>query len=85
MKFLKILIIILTAFLGLHLTHAAGDLGGGGSSKLDLTPEQKITLLSQSSQQAALVTWANQLDKEAKAEVYKKVFESHILPQLINK
>lgn len=80
---LKTLIIILTAFLGLTLSYA-GDLGGGGS-KLELTPEQKQILLTQGSQQAALITWVNQLDKDAKAEVYKKVFESHILPQLINK
>ncbi len=84
MKALKILLAILTAFLGLHLSYA-GDLGGGGSSKLELTLDQKTILLSQGSQQAALVTWVNQLDKDTKAEVYKKVFESHILPQLMNK
>lgn len=84
MKALKIIFAILTAFLGLHLSYA-GDLGGGGSSKLELTQQQKTMLLNQSSPQAALVTWVNQLDKDAQAEVYKKVFESHILPQLMNK
>ncbi len=84
MKTFKILIFLLTVFLVSSITYA-GDLGGGGSSKLQLTKEMKEALLRQGNQQAAFAVWVNQLDQQAQAEVYKKVFESHILPQLINK
>ncbi len=84
MKILKIVTLILTIFLVGGITYA-GDLGGGGSSKLELTEAQKALLLNQGTQEAALNLWVNQLDSKAKTEVYKKVFESHILPQLISK
>lgn len=66
-----------------------GDLGGGGTTKIpaggfELSDLQKAELLKQGTPQSAFVHWVNQMDEKTRSEVFKKVFQVHILPQLTN-
>ena len=73
-------------FAGQALAGIGGDLGGGGQAqKADpfvLTVQERTQLLKQPDAQAAFELWIKQMDDKKQYEVFVRVFEAKILPQL---
>ncbi len=62
---------------------SGGSLGGGGMG-ITLEESEKQKLISTGTAAKAFAVWLNQMSEQQKVETMKKVFDNHVLPQLIS-